>query len=234
MNAEATTSNTRVLVWDLPVRVFHWLMVASFVLAWLTAESERWRLVHVTLGYTMAGLVAFRIVWGLVGSKPARFASFVRGPAAVKAYLLSLRARQPEHHTGHNPAGALAIVGLLGLTALTTAFGWAAYNELGGEWLAEGHEVLANTMILLVGVHLLGVVSGSLAHGENLARAMVTGRKAGQPQEAAERSAWPLGVLLLVAVLGFWVWQWQTAPAAPATSLSGLISSLREHDHDDD
>lgn len=234
MSTPAATQNGRVLVWDLPVRVFHWLMVASFALAWLTAESERWRLVHVTLGYTMAGLVAFRIVWGFVGSKPARFVSFVRGPAAVKAYLQSLRARRPEHHTGHNPAGALAIVGLLGLTALTTAFGWATYNELGGEWLAEGHEVLANTMILLVGVHLLGVVSGSLAHGENLVRAMVTGRKAGHPQEAAERSGWAWGVLLLVAVLGFWAWQWQTAPAAPVPTLSALISSLREHDHDDD
>lgn len=234
--AAATPKETsRVLVWDLPVRVFHWLMVVSFALAWLTSESERWRLVHVTLGYTMAGLVAFRLVWGLVGSKPARFASFVRGPAAVKAYLASLRSGQPEHHTGHNPAGALAIVGLLGLTVLTTALGWATYNELGGEWLAEGHELAANTMIALVALHLLGVISGSLAHRENLARAMVTGRKAGQPQEAAERSWWPLGVLLLVAVLGFWAWQWQTAPAsATPTSLSGLISSLREHDHDDD
>lgn len=231
MNTETRSST---LVWDLPVRLFHWLLVLCFAGAWLTAESEHWRLVHVTLGYTMAALVAFRIVWGLLGTRYARFSSFVRGPSAVLAYLRSLSGPKPEHHTGHNPAGALAIVGLLGLTALTTAFGWAAYNELGGEWLAEGHEVLANTMILLVGVHLLGVVSGSLAHGENLARAMVTGRKAGQPQEAAERSAWPLGVLLLVAVLGFWAWQWQTAPAAPATSLSGLISSLREHDHDDD
>jgi cytochrome b len=227
---------SRVLVWDLPVRVFHWLMVASFALAWLTAESEHWRLVHVTLGYTMAGLVAFRIVWGLVGSRPARFASFVRGPAAVKAYLQSLRAGRPEHHTGHNPAGALAIIGLLGLAALTTALGWATYNELGGEWLAEGHEATATAMLLLVGVHLLGVVSGSLAHRENLVRAMVTGRKRGLPAEAAGRAANPLGALLLVAVLGFWAWQWQTAPAASKPTLAGLISSLREHDHhhDDD
>jgi Ni,Fe-hydrogenase I cytochrome b subunit len=143
------------------------------------------------------------------------------------------RSRQPQHHTGHNPAGALAIVGLLGLTALTTAFGWAAYNELGGEWLAEGHELAANTMIALVVVHLLGVVSGSLAHRENLVRAMLTGRKQGLPKEAAERSAWPLGVLLLVAVLGFWAWQWQTAPAGATPTLAGLVSSLREHDHDD-
>jgi len=218
MNTSTARDTCRVLVWDLPVRVFHWLMVVSFALAWLSAESERWRLLHVTLGYTMVGLVAFRIVWGFVGSQPARFASFVRGPVAVKAYLQSLRQRRPEHHTGHNPAGAVAIVALLGLTLLTTALGWAAYNELGGEWLAEGHELAANTMIVLVGVHLLGVVSGSLAHRENLVRAMLTGRKTGRPQEAAKRSAWPLGVLLLVAVLGFWAWQWQTAPANTTTT----------------
>ena len=69
----------RVLVWDAPVRVFHWLMVASFAGAWLSAESERWRLLHVTLGYTLAGLVVFRVLWGLVGTRHARFASFVRG-----------------------------------------------------------------------------------------------------------------------------------------------------------
>jgi cytochrome b len=152
----------------------------------------------------------------------------------VKAYLQSLRARTPEHLTGHNPAGALAIVALLGLTLLTTALGWATFNELGGEWLAESHELAANTMIALVAVHLLGVVSGSLAHRENLVRAMVTGRKAGQPQEAAERGWKPLGVLLLVAVLGFWAYQWQTAPAASTPTLAGLLSSLVEHDHDDD
>ena len=75
------TAGRRVLVWDAPVRVFHWLMVLSFAGAYLTAESERWRLLHVTLGYTMAGLVVFRMLWGLVGTRHARFASFVRGPA---------------------------------------------------------------------------------------------------------------------------------------------------------
>jgi cytochrome b len=84
-----TDSNeqTKILVWDAPVRVFHWLMVLSFAGAYLTAESERWRLVHVSLGYTMAGLLVFRILWGLLGTPYARFSSFVRGPAAVARYL---------------------------------------------------------------------------------------------------------------------------------------------------
>ena len=82
-----------------------------------------------TLGYTMAGLVAFRIVWGLVGTRHARFSSFVRGPAAVARYVGAMLRGQPEHHTGHNPAGALAIVALLGLTLAVTASGWATFNE---------------------------------------------------------------------------------------------------------
>ena len=77
----------KVLVWDAPVRVFHWLMVFSFAGAYLTAESERWRLLHVSLGYTMAGLVAFRIVWGLIGTRHARFSDFVRGPVAIARYV---------------------------------------------------------------------------------------------------------------------------------------------------
>ncbi len=126
---ERTPAVRKVLVWDAPVRVFHWLMVLSFAGAYLTAESERWRLVHVTLGYTMAGLVAFRIVWGLIGTRHARFSSFVRGPAAIAGYVRGLVRGRPEHHVGHNPAGALAIVALLGLTLVVTATGWATYND---------------------------------------------------------------------------------------------------------
>lgn len=209
-----------VRVWDWPVRVFHWLLVLSFAGAWLSAESERLRLLHVTLGYTVAGLVAFRLVWGLVGSRPARFASFVRGPAAVADYLKGLLHQQAPHTTGHNPAGALAIIGLLGLAAATTAMGWATYNDWGGDLTEEGHELAANLMLLLVGVHLAGVVVGSLAHRENLVRAMFSGRKRGEPAEAAERSWAPLGALLLAVVLGFWAWQWFSA-ASPAATLAG-------------
>lgn len=172
-----TQDSTTVRVWDLPVRLFHWLMVASFAGAWLTAESERWRLVHVWCGYTMAGLVAFRLLWGVVGPRHARFASFVRGPRAVAAYVRGLIAGRAPYFEGHNPAGAVAIVALLGLAALTTALGWANYNDLGGEWLEEAHEAAASAMLFVVGVHLVGVLVGSLAHGENLVRAMITGRK---------------------------------------------------------
>jgi cytochrome b len=208
----------KVLIWDAPVRVFHWLMVLCFAGAYISAESERWRLLHVTLGYTLAGLVAFRIVWGLIGPRTARFDNFVRGPAAVARYVGALLRGKPEHHTGHNPAGALAIVGLLGLGAVIAATGWALFNDVGGEWIEEGHELAANAMLALVGVHVAGVVLASLMHGENLIGAMFTGRKAASPAEGL-RSAWrSVAALMVVAVCGFWWLQWQTAPGAPMAS----------------
>jgi cytochrome b len=197
-----------VLVWDAPVRVFHWLMVLCFAGAYLTSESETWRLLHVTLGYTMAGLVAFRIIWGFVGTRYARFSSFVRGPRVVAAYLRSLLTRKPEHHVGHNPAGAIAIVGMLALTAAIAATGWATYNELSGEWVAELHEVIANGMLLLIGLHIAAVVVSGWLHRENLARAMLTGRKDGTTSQGIQ-SAWRVvAVLILAAVAGFWYLQW--------------------------
>jgi cytochrome b len=212
--ASAAPAPRRILVWDAPVRVFHWLMVLSFAGAWLTAESERFRLLHVTLGLTMAGLVAWRLVWGLVGTRHARFASFVRGPRAALRYLGSLLRGRPEHHAGHNPAGALAIVVLILLAVGVTATGWAHYQGFGGEWLEGAHEAAATLMLVLVGVHVAGVVLGSRLHRENLVRAMVTGRKDGAPSEGIRRAWGGVAALMLAAVLGFWWTQWQGAPDA--------------------
>ncbi|MES2877391.1 MAG: cytochrome b/b6 domain-containing protein [Pseudomonadota bacterium] len=204
-----STIKTKILVWDAPVRVFHWLMVLSFAGAYLTAESERWRLLHVSLGYTMGGLVAFRILWGLMGTRYARFGNFVRSPAAVLRYGRSLLARQPEHHVGHNPAGAWAIVLLLLSSLAIVATGWAVYNDLGGNRVEELHEGAANFMLAVVALHVAGVAVSSWLHRENLVRAMVTGQKDGQPEEGIRRSWRAPALLLLIAVLGFWWLQWQ-------------------------
>jgi cytochrome b len=230
--AEAPAS-VRILVWDAPVRLFHALMVLSFATAYLTAETERWRLLHVTAGYTMAGLVAFRLLWGLVGTRHARFASFVRGPRAVLAYLKGLLAGHPAHHVGHNPAGALAIVMLLGLTAVSVASGWSIYNEVGPDALEEVHEFAGNTMLLVVLVHVAGVIVSSRLHHENLARAMLTGRKAGLPADGVAHAWRSVAALMLVAVLGFWAWQWQSAPA-PGSLAAPAMHGERGHDEDDD
>ena len=113
----------------------------------LTAESERLRDVHVVLGYTMLGLVAFRLLWGVIGTRYARFGSFAFGPRSVLAYLKSLFTRSPQHHLGHNPAGSWAIYAMLALTVLAGATGYATYNDIGGGWMEEVHEAAANAML---------------------------------------------------------------------------------------
>ncbi|GAB4115395.1 MAG: hypothetical protein Fur0014_17720 [Rubrivivax sp.] len=235
MNARSASpvEPRRALVWDAPVRVFHWLMVLSFAVAYVTAEGERWRLVHVTAGYTMAGLVAFRLLWGLVGTRHARFASFVRGPGAVLAYLKALLERRPQHFLGHNPAGALAIVAMLGLTLLGAGTGWTIYDDLGPEALEEVHEFAGHAMLLVVLVHIVGVVLASWMHHENLVRAMVTGRKPGDPREGITRAWRGVAALMLVVVLGFWALQWQSAPAG-GTLAAAPAHATAGHDHDDD
>ena len=200
-----TTSSIR--VWDAPTRVFHWLLVFCFAGAYLTAESERWSLVHVTLGYTLGGLIAFRLLWGMVGTRYARFSSFVQGPAAVLKYAKSMLAGAPKHFVGHNPAGAVAIVLLLVAGIAIVATGYATYNEIGGDWLSELHEASANAMLILVGVHIAGVVVASWLHKENLARAMVTGFKQGQAAQGIRRVWVSVAVLLLAAVLAYWYLQ---------------------------
>jgi cytochrome b len=213
-SANTATRDTTVLIWDAPVRVFHWLMALCFAGAYATAEGESWRLVHVTLGYTLAGLVAFRIVWGFIGTRHARFSSFVKGPQAVTRYLRSLPSAEPEHHTGHNPAGAWAILGMLALAAAIATTGWMTYNDLAGEWAEELHDAIAEGMLVLVCLHIAAVVASSWLHRENLPRSMVSGHKKA-PSSQGIRSTWrSIAVALMVAVLTFWYWQWRDSPSA--------------------
>lgn len=197
----------KILVWDWPVRLGHWLMVGGFIIAWLTAESETFRLVHAVSGGIVLAVATFRLPWGFIGSRYARFVDFVRGPTALKAYAASLLKLEPAHHVGHNPAGGWAIVLLLVLGILTGLTGWANYNDLGGNLLEELHEGLAATMLTVVIVHLIGVASGSLLHGENLVRTMITGCKSGLPEQAIP-SARPIAAALLliwVAAASWWI-----------------------------
>ncbi|MGB4117812.1 MAG: cytochrome b/b6 domain-containing protein [Polaromonas sp.] len=207
-SADPAVKPAKIMVWDMPTRVFHWMMVLSFTGAYLTAESERWRLVHVTLGYTLGGLVAFRIVWGLVGTRYARFSSFVRGPAAVKRYLVAMVAREPGHDIGHNPAGAVAIVLLLLLSIAITVTGWAVYNDVGGKWAEELHELAADGMLLVILMHIAGVAVASWLHRENLVRAMFDGQKEGAAGQGIQRAWSWLAVCMVLAILSFWWLQW--------------------------
>ena len=218
-------SGGKVLVWDLPVRVFHWLLAASFAGAWLTAEHERWRLLHITFGCTVLALAVLRLVWGIVGSPHARFAAFVRGPRAAASYLGGLARGRPQHYLGHNPAGGLAIVALLALAISAAATGLATYT-LGDAW-EEVHETLANVMLGLVGVHVAAVIASCWLHRENLVAAMFTGRKRGVPERGGARPWRGLGIALLAAVLGFWGWQL----SHPANGLGAIAAAETQGGH---
>ena len=178
-------------VWDPFVRVFHWALVAAFLTAWLSGGE--WLVLHVAAGYTVLGLVSLRLVWGVVGSRHARFTDFVRGPAAVRAYLRDVVSFRARRYLGHNPAGGAMVLALLTSLLLTTGSGLALYgyrefsgplagalygasHRLGGV-LQEAHEFFSHFTVLLVVLHLAGVALASLQHGENLVRSMVSGRK---------------------------------------------------------
>jgi cytochrome b len=195
---------SKIRVWDVPTRLFHWLLVASFIGAYITAESEYWRNLHVALGYTMVGLIGFRLIWGVVGSRYARFNSFAFAPSQVLAYLKSLLSRSPQHYVGHNPAGSWVIYGLLLLGLLASATGYAIYNEIGGEWFEDMHEGAANLMLGLVGVHVAGVLVSSLLHRENLVRSMIDGYKWGEPSQGIRRMQWLVGIGLIFGVVALW------------------------------
>lgn len=196
----------KTLIWDLPVRAFHWTLATSFAGAWLLADGERLRNIHVMFGYTVLGLLLFRLVWGFVGTRYAQFRSFMYRPREMAAYLRGLLRGQHPHYVGHNPAGSFAIWAILILAALTGLSGYATYNEFGGDALEELHEFFANTWMLIVGLHIGGVIVSSLLDRENLARAMVTGYKRAEPAAAIRSGVYGLGSLLLVSVLGFWLW----------------------------
>jgi cytochrome b len=216
-----------VLVWDLPVRIFHWLLAASFAGAWLTAEHERWRLLHVTLGCTVLALAVLRVAWGLVGTRHARFGDFVRGPRAALRYLGGLVRGQPQHYAGHNPAGGLAVVALLALAITAAAAGLATYTL--GDAYEDLHEALATIMLALVGLHVAAVVVSGWLHRENLVAAMFSGRKRGAPVDGIATPRRGLGIVLLAVVLGFWGWQL----SHPAAGL-GAVAAAEVHGDDGD
>jgi cytochrome b len=166
-----------VRVWDPLVRIFHWSLAVLFFFAFLTGDE--WDKPHEIAGYFVAGLVVFRILWGIVGSRHARFTDFIYRPAAVFAYLRDSAKLRARRYIGHNPAGGAMIVALLLTIAVICITGYMMTLDAwwGVAWMEEVHEVAANTTLVLVGLHVLGVIVASFEHRENLVRAMFTGRK---------------------------------------------------------
>jgi cytochrome b len=213
------TSPTKstILVWDLPLRIFHWTLAGSFAVAFVTAESERWRDMHALAGYTAIALVAFRLLWGFVGPRHARFASFRFSPRRAVDYLRSLVFGRAAHFAGHNPAGAIAIYAMLAAIAVVVATGIVALDE--GRVMGEIHEGAANLMLALVAVHVVGVIVGSLAHRENLAKSMLTGYKSGEARDAIRGPHVTVAIALVAFVVALW------SGALPLPGTDGAVAA---------
>jgi cytochrome b len=186
------TTNNYVNVWDIRVRLFHWLLVAGCITEYFTGHW-RWGGVHMLVGYALCLLLLVRVYGGFTGSQYARFKSFIFSPGETINYIRSMFTGHPKHYYGHNPAGALMVFALLALLLAIFITGlltlgmidyqgpFAAFaNRVDDETsyaIRHLHHRLVNVGLLLVLLHLLGVLAGSLQHKENLVRAMVTGRK---------------------------------------------------------
>lgn len=184
----ATTVRTR--IWDLPTRIFHWLLVATLVGSWATHElGTAWMEWHVRLGYLALGLVIFRLCWGVVGPRHARFASFVVGPAAVLRYAGGWLRRAPEPHAGHSPTGGWAVLLMLVLVGLQATSGLFKTDDflIQGPWyhaapswltdlMGRVHHSNFELLMVLVGLHLAAVLAYRLGPKRDLIRAMLTGR----------------------------------------------------------
>lgn len=204
----------RVAIWDLPVRIVHWALVAAIAFSWWSAENERmdW---HRLSGYAVLALVVFRLFWGFVGSDTARFATFLRGPRAILAYLRG-------HETGpaargHNPLGGWSVVAMLAAIALQVVLGlfavdvdgiesgplsaWAEFDT--GRAAAELHEWLFNILLMLIVLHVAAILFYLLVKRRNLVSAMLTGHRSPEADPAYRFAPLPralVGVLLAAAV----------------------------------
>ncbi len=186
------THNT-INVWDPLIRIFHWLIATLFLIAYLT--EDHWMTIHSYAGYCIGMLILFRLLWGLIGTKYARFSNFITTPANVISYLKQLFNGKAKHYLGHNPAGAAMIIALLCSLTLTILSGIPLFATEGngplantffaswsGSMLEEIHEFFANFTLFLVFFHVGGVLLSSLLHKENLIKSMINGRKQIKPQ----------------------------------------------------
>jgi cytochrome b len=184
-------TDKQIKVWDLLVRIFHWSLAFCFLLAYIT--EDHFMSLHALAGYVIGGLIVFRLIWGFIGTRHARFSDFYYPPATIIAYLKSVISFKAEHYIGHNPAGGAMVFALLISLALTVLTGFAAYGaeqasgpmagvmasmpHAVGKAVEEVHEFFANFTLLLVILHVVGVLLASFQHSENLVRSMLTGRK---------------------------------------------------------
>jgi cytochrome b len=222
----------RLRVWDLPTRLFHWLLAAAIAAAGITGEIGGGVIeIHGKIGLCIVGLIAFRLAWGVVGSTTARFSSFVRGPAAIRAYL-----QGTWRGIGHNPLGALSVLGLLALIAAQVGTGLFANDDIAfqgplsvlidkelSDALGELHEEVFGLLLTLIGLHLAAIVFYVRVKKHSLVNPMLTGWQDDAPNEAqAPKPAGPLALVIALAFAALAVWgasaAWYTPPPAPPAS----------------
>ncbi len=181
----------QIIIWDLFVRIFHWSLLTTFAVAYTTEDD--FQTLHVYAGYTMAVLIGLRLVWGFVGSDYARFSNFAAKPATTIKYMKDVARFRAKRYLGHNPAGGAMVIALLLSLTITLLSGLLTYGaaEFSGPlaWLTAGvsdslsdvfeeiHEFFANFTLLLVILHVIGVVTASFQHKENLIKSMINGYK---------------------------------------------------------
>jgi cytochrome b len=175
--AQRGASALTVRVWDPFVRIFHWSLVALFIVAFVT--GDKFERLHIAIGYAIIALIALRVVWGFLGSRHALFGDFVRPPAETLGYMRkALRGRAPRY-LGHNPAGGLMTLALLWMIAAIGSTGFIMTTDTfwGAEWVEDLHEALVYATFGLIALHVAGVLVSSYEHSENLIKAMITGHK---------------------------------------------------------
>jgi cytochrome b len=238
---------TRILVWDLPTRLFHWLLagsfLAAFAIATTTDDDGRLFPVHMLLGLVLAFMVVLRLGWGLVGSRPSRLGSFALSPSALVGYLRESFTGGRRPWTGHNPGSSWAAVVMF--ACVLGLAGTGVLMSRGFEAVEEVHELLAWTLMGAVGVHLAGIAWHTLRHREVIALSMVDGQRLGDPAQAI-RSARPVVGLVFLALTGAWagglVRSWDPATGTVTLPVLGAPLTLGEggehggdrHEEDDD
>ena len=216
----------RIRVWDLPTRAFHWLLVVCVVAAFVTVKIGGNAMVwHGRIGLAVVGLLVFRIVWGFAGSTYARFASFVRGPAAIRAYL-----RGDWQGEGHNPLGALSVLALLGVLLALVSTGLFANDDIAfegplyalvGKELSDRargiHHLFEPLILLLVFLHVAAIAFYVRVRKETLVMPMITGWREGSGESA--RGGGPVAFVVAVAIALAAVYAasgaWLPAPPPP-------------------
>ena len=231
-------------VTDAPIRMFHWLFALSFVGAYLTADGEHWRALHLTLGYSVAGLLVFRVLYGLVGPRQAGLGMLFRklrgAPAWLRSAVQALRQRSLRGVSGlqaQNLMMAAAVAAMIVLVLPLTLSGYGTYNDWGdalggGDWLGEVHEFFGNAFLAVVLGHLALIASLSVLRRKNLALPMLTGRVRGTGPDLVRSNHGWLAVLMLAAVLAFVAWEWRQAPDGLVPAQGWSVGSAHEDDDD--